>query len=604
MPTNPAGNTSSPYSIDFISLFGTDTDMDTNNNNMDKDANSKSTDNTTSKNIVNNADIINDQHIISNSLNFSPDFNETPDLLLEQLAYLDNFIPSMENTNSIQVSKWMGDNNMNNDSTNHMESNITKNNINGSTLSFLEDERLAFELGAFANDTFIFPDEEKINNNNDNNNNNNNNNTESDNIHDSTNNIHNNLQQGDGPSKPITGANRHYLSQKRNHLLESQYDRYKSRCSSKRQKPNNTSFSESITAMNNSPDDTNIFQISDIQGNSKATKISPISTVTSKDSYLFSSSSLSIPRSISTLSNIELPDYSKISTSTLVSTLPKVAIPPSAFNSLLLAGFKPDQIYAISAIMAYHQKQQQNHLNGTNSPSSSSTTAFSSPNNSQNNNTNNNNIGLLLNLLSGTNTNNNHANNKKPSVKIQNNVIRTKGNNSFDSTKETLGKYNEIHKFEELEGDSSSNDDDHDDDEEEEEEDDDPNFTFDAATLASIFELDIKKKSESKQAIKVEATQELQVSVKVDREQQLKSIKLEEELPLNDVKIPRTEYEDKKIKEINPHEKRKLRENELKSSIDDLNELSLKLQDRIHKLETENKVLQKLVKASGNINEI
>lgn len=52
---------------------------------------------------------------------------------------------------------------------------------------------------------------------------------------------------------------------------------------------------------------------------------------------------------------IKLPDFSSISTATIVSTLPQVKVPPGAYRSMIDVGFTREQIDAVAAIMAYHQ---------------------------------------------------------------------------------------------------------------------------------------------------------------------------------------------------------------------------------------------------------
>lgn len=92
--------------------------------------------------------------------------DDTPAILLEQLAYIDTFMPQLEE--DIQLNQ-----NQNNKNNFNNFSNFTQNNNNGD-MNFLNnnnnnfdfishslDDRLAEELKIFADESFIFPDEDK-----------------------------------------------------------------------------------------------------------------------------------------------------------------------------------------------------------------------------------------------------------------------------------------------------------------------------------------------------------------------------------------------------------------------------------------------------------
>lgn len=154
-----------------------------NNNNNNNTSTSTSTTTTTTTN--------------NNNHNHNND-DVTPSILLEQLAYVDNFLPNVNN-DFMNLNNWiLNENNQNNthmrfdnNSNIHSSNNVSDsinttntNNNNHNTSSpssafihnpFMLDEQLAAELSAFADDVFIFPDEDKpkLNNNSNNNNNSN-----------------------------------------------------------------------------------------------------------------------------------------------------------------------------------------------------------------------------------------------------------------------------------------------------------------------------------------------------------------------------------------------------------------------------------------------
>lgn len=74
----------------------------------------------------------------------------TPEILLEQLAYVDNFIPSLDNEfSNVDWNVNTTHNNINNNGTN------TFNTINANPFDL--DEQLAIELSAFADDSVYLP---------------------------------------------------------------------------------------------------------------------------------------------------------------------------------------------------------------------------------------------------------------------------------------------------------------------------------------------------------------------------------------------------------------------------------------------------------------
>ena len=401
------------YSDDFVSLFGTD-----GGSNKPKDKNDNIT-NVNPSNLRTTFGSLQDHHDMPNN-------DITPNILLEQLAYVDNFLPSLERDFNNLDSWMMGDDNAttNNGHMNPSQLNAVTsyNNID----SFNLDDQLAAELSAFADESFIFPDEDKP-------------------------------AKDDEDDKKDEEKNEdekrksHFLTQRRNNFLTSQYDQSKSRFSSKNKIKNQhnednndneeqiptddhqiTSFTPSpqnhdhggftnfdvITAPLTEAERTtsnsmlppqqhvpimpsplnntiNNYQTT-IQNNQWAPThqqmpIHQSQSMSSISSTIHSSSTTSANPSNSTiswqpnrhqqqkqtpiLSNIQMPDYSNIPTSTLISLLPRVKVPPGAYHSLIRAGFQPDQIDAISAIIAYNE-QQKSHA------------ALTNPNNNNNNNLN------------------------------------------------------------------------------------------------------------------------------------------------------------------------------------------------------------------------
>ena len=336
------------------------------------------------------------------------DSNITPDILLEQLAYVDNFIPSLDQ-DFVSLDSWVmneSQNNNNNNTTNNGPGHM--NTASGNTFGL--DEQLAVELSAFADEVFIFPDEDKPQNNNSNNSNNNSNNGSDD---------ENKLDYDSTVKKDEHKNRNHLLSQRRNKFLSSQYDHSRSRFSSRRShqdedndnsnsnphndepahdtpnvvnnvnsfnedhsgftnfevdpSTNQTEFENDQQNIHNSPPPTNqINNNTTYQRNHVPSVSSPLSNLVANNP----TRSKSQPNSNNNNNNynqvasnepqIHLPDYSQIPTSTLVALLPRVKVPQGAHESLLRAGFAEDQITAIAAIIAYNE-QHKNQPNNSNS---------------------------------------------------------------------------------------------------------------------------------------------------------------------------------------------------------------------------------------------
>lgn len=258
------------------------------------------------------------------------DADATPSILLEQLAYVDNFMSSLDHDYATLDSWIMGD---------ALEER-----------SLALDERLATELSAFADDSFIFPDEDK-------------------------------KQDGDSDGRDEGeesggGGRSHFLTQRRNTFLTSQYDHSKSRFSSRRRRGK-----EPNGAVPSPAQDHGGFVNVDITPNGSnaffaPTVPSPLTNLVAAQPYSVSNSPESVGRRPSSTKEdplpaaadrapvIHMPDYSKIPTSTLVALLPKVAVPPGAYQALIKQGLGADQIDAIAVIIAHHEKEKQRQKSG------------------------------------------------------------------------------------------------------------------------------------------------------------------------------------------------------------------------------------------------
>lgn len=207
------------YSTEFINLFGKDTATHPSSNNGANNNGMGSTNSldqfvataSSSSSLVTSSE--NRRPLIGDVTNRGNtnlyDHAVTPEILLEQLAYVDNFIPSLDNEfSNVDWNVNTTHNNANNNGADTFSS------INANPFDL--DEQLAIELSAFADDSFIFPDEDKPSNNNNNSNNGNDDHSNHDVLH-------------EDPSTNNRQRNPHFLTQRRNTFLTSQYDQSKSR---------------------------------------------------------------------------------------------------------------------------------------------------------------------------------------------------------------------------------------------------------------------------------------------------------------------------------------------------------------------------------------
>lgn len=407
------------------------------NNNSNNNKNKPFTNIFGDENTENNKDENN--NIKNNSTNATTNNSLiTPDILLEQLAYVDNFMPTI-NQDFMNLDSWIlneSENNsdkkkpktntangmLNNDDNSHntMINNISSidsindNNLNNLNLlpnnPFGLDEQLAVELSAFADDAFIFADEEKPAHDNSNDNNENDNNNSDNNFNTNNNNgafesfIDHDIPDSKNGNNNNEKANSHFLTQRKNTFLTSQYDNSKARYSSGKNKLRTTmeSLHNSNSSSNNSNNDSHnninsnqndfhsdsesddshdhdkFISLDDQQNNSNNNSNNVNSTITdhipsisSPLSNLLHSVSdknnanrdgnisiVSTPSSGLNESNIKMPDYSSIPTISLVALLPRITVPEHVHQTLIKSGFRQEQIDALSAIIAYNEKEK------------------------------------------------------------------------------------------------------------------------------------------------------------------------------------------------------------------------------------------------------
>lgn len=592
------------YKDDFISIYGKDS-KDENVTSKDK-INSLQSDGSASNN-----NSTTNNHLNIDDLQNLNDPNITPNILLEQLAYVDNFIPSL-NQDFTNIDSWIL--NEENNEANGINSGPVNVFSGGNTDSFGMDEQLAVELSAFADESFIFPDEEKVQNNKNNN----------DGKHIG------NSDEGesfpDGTENEKTDKKGHLLSLRRNNFLTSQYDNSRARFSKNKNK--DTNHNENIHEYHNDEDDedeeivqqiaadpndpdhggfTN-FDVSEDNRNQSNRILhqqrynhapsvsSPLTNIIATKPQIYSSEASpqsnqntitdrsSTVGSVMAVPNIEMPDYSSIPTSTLIALLPRVKVPKSAYDSLIEAGFKNDQIDAISAIIAYHEQEK---LKENPTTVMSPTKALASqllPDDSSTRSAK-----FLMDLLSPVPP---PPANKSPSpnsvpLKVSNTSLSavtpvTPVTTSDYRNKQPKVKHKVVQKQEQ-----------------------------ESLFINSLIELGNKQLNEMKNEMqKTELAKKQKRKSETDIKTEFDRSLISSTSPSHSV--PRTKSVESTIspllENIKPqsssqksHQKRKLKEKELEHSIQDLSELAVSLQKRIHTLEMENKLLKDLVMSSGEL---
>lgn len=304
----------------------------------------------------------------------------TPSILLEQLAYVDNFMPSLEQEYAT-LDSWI---------LSEGQEAGAQNAASSRTMGF--DERLAAELSAFADDSFIFPDEDK----------------RQQASRDGDGEGDNGAEDG-GNDSGAAQSNSHFLTQRRNTFLTSQYDHSKSRFSSRRKRPAEQQprpAGRDSRAPFPVQDHGGFVNVDIAPSNGHSTYApavrSPLNSLVASQPYSLSNTPETtasrgswkedeVPPADEGAPRIQLPDYSKIPTSTLVALLPRVTVPPAAYQSLIDQGLGADQIDAIAVIIAnYEQEKQKRKENGQ----------ATRPSSSESENAANNGASFLIDILS------------------------------------------------------------------------------------------------------------------------------------------------------------------------------------------------------------
>lgn len=487
------------------------------------------------------------------------DPNITPSILLEQLAYVDNFMPDLDNELTSFGSLLDGE-------------------AQSGALGM--DERLAAELSAFADDTFIFPDENK---------------PQDPDRNDA-------LGGGDqvdvanAPAYPRASSaqphqrNSHFLTQRRNNFLASQYDYSRQRFSSKNRRrsadqspvddhggftnvditegqpalfgqtgqPYITSPLSNLVATASNPQSQQPYSISN-------TPSSNPNTITESSSVVTPFMSNVLPHAPApehppqqrqqSVGQIHMPDYSSIPTSTLIALLPKIGVPPGAYRSLLNVGFEPDQIDAIAAIIAYYQTRK---LNTTETTQRATALPEGNP------------ASFLLQALQSDNT-------SRSTVPALSTNLREDSGPSQGS--HDMGNAN-------FAGDAS------------------------ASFFHSLLDMNNAKQepspgadsggqsgSSSSQSEKPSTPETERFSTGLEHSSHPPTTDSKDAIPRQ--ALPSDEKASKEQQK--PHLKRKLKEQELEKSIQELSELAMSLQQRIHTLEMENRLLKNLVMERGEL---
>ncbi|SCV03741.1 LAME_0H12860g1_1 [Lachancea meyersii CBS 8951] len=513
-----------------------------------------------------------------NPLNFhSGDTNVTPNILLEQLAYVDNFMPDFES----DMASLGG----------------PAHDADVPNLGLGLDERLAAELSAFADETFIFPDEDKPVDRGDNDGENYNDDSADQfdqPLHDqdripgasssaSASASSHNLQSltnaseshpGVDASDLLTFQNRssRFLSQRRNNFLASQHDT-RLRFSSKNHQRDTTrspsddhgSFTNvDITEGSSQPIGQPNFTYVNSPLNNLVTDSNPqtiemlsngSNTPYSSQLHRQSSQLQPEPRRDAPLSqvpsHIHMPDYSSIPTRTLLTLLPKARVPTGARNALSAAGLQAEEIDSIAAIMAYHQLH--------NKPDSSGDLSLS-------------NVRELLSSETGANfllpflTNDNKpARQNEPSQAV--NTRLEKSQSSLNQNNREIAADHLFRSFFNADGEKPHTD------------------TLGGEVNRRPFSSHTQRPSSGSLPTEKEP---MTLGQERRNSRQLSSDRSDSGSGLID-------------KRAKSHPKRKLKEQEMEGSIQELSELALSLQQRIQTLEMENRLLKNLVTERGEL---
>ncbi|CDH17360.1 uncharacterized protein ZBAI_09148 [Zygosaccharomyces bailii ISA1307] len=612
MSNDGSGPGSSAYSSEFRNLFGGDSHgserESSSNENPAGALNSLPPASLLSQEPVN---VFEEQNMNQNNI--------TPSILLEQLAYVDNFMPSLEQ-DFANLDSWILQ-----DPDGGGPNQVSQGSNSSGVLGF--DERLAAELSAFADDSFIFPDEDKrhanargVGNsnggdgNNSSNNDNDNRNTEggNDNTNDGSNGNNSNSSNDSSGNNGIGRRSTHFLTQRRNTFLTSQYDHSKSRFSSKSRSSrndgssSNSQLTEDGQARDNDTDETSPLQdhggftnVDIVSGASNSGGLNNVTSVMAPTGYspnvpsplsnILASqvmqpysvsaspitSSASRPSDIASVASsaaeqasmivqghpqIQMPDYSTIPTSTLVALLPRVTVPPGAHRTLTENGFTQEQIDAIAALIAHHEqeklKQRTNDLRS----------AESSTNSNENGSDASRNAGFLLDILSRGSQQTEARDTGFADSVLQLEVHRENSPRLEGSLRS--GSLPIKAEPEETQRDLSS-----------------------AAKTT-------KEETDDKQRMKRSKStgDGVPSSFQQAKKRHTSSPSLSPSPPPQSNAATTVAVQTQKS-----HQRRKVKEKELEASVAELSELAISLQQKVHTLEMENKLLKNLVVSSGEL---
>lgn len=628
MSNSGSGPGSSTYSSEFRNLFGGDS------SGGDAEASSKDTAAAGPLNSVPPASLLSQEPVGVFEETHLNQNNITPSILLEQLAYVDNFMPSLEQ-DFASLDSWILQ-----DSEGVAQSQTVQGSNSAGTgagaLGF--DERLAAELSAFADDSFIFPDEDKrhagsrgreSSSGSDGNGNALNGGDDANDAADPSNNGNNNSVSNDNDASAGAsgGAGRrsaHFLTQRRNTFLTSQYDHSKSRFSSKSRSKKANDGPSSQPAEEGHPHDNRanaapsplqdhggFTNVDIVSGASNGTGVnnagspllsmgyspnvpSPLSNILAAQvlqpysvsaspntgtaarpldsDSVTSSAAEQVPSAAAAQGRpqIQMPDYSTIPTSTLVALLPRVAVPPGAHRTLTENGFTQEQIDAIAAVIAHHEQEKLRQSSGDVRASEVSGSANATESDASRN------AGFLLDILS--------RRSPQPESRdagFADSVLQLEAHVDNPAVHEEPVRSSSLpikSEDEEVEAEAEA----------EAERRREHSISLEGSREKEVGE-GLMKRSRSTGDGSISTFQKLRkrnTSTVASSPASPPATTLSSNLPMQTPKS---------------HQRRKVKEKELESSVAELSELAVSLQQKVHTLEMENKLLKNLVVSSGEL---
>lgn len=648
--SNEGGTDGSTYRSEFRNLFGGDSQIDDSTGGKNKDGSDPISS-------IQPSSLLSQEpmQMFEEQSNEQNNSNITPNILLEQLAYVDNFMPSLEQ-DFANLDSWILQDSGGETTAMALGGGGNGQRVNEGGIGF--DERLAAELSAFADDSFIFPDEDKrlgqgvsdavggiSGNNNPGNHDDNDlqgNPREFEGDNGAGTNDDSERQQGTGRRSA------HFLTQRRNTFLTSQYDHSKSRFSSKsrekreaegqlqqRQQLSSSRNEDNASASAAGNLTSNSVAESPLQDHGGFTNVdivpggsgggaaggtnndvrsprfpqhspnvpSPLSnvlasqvvqpysvsaspvTTTSRPSdsvSVVSESQIPAAATASTQNHpqIHVPDYSTIPTSTLVALLPRVSVPPGAHRTLVNGGFSQEQIDAVAAIIAHHEQEKLKRHNKENVSNESRSNSVNDQDASRS-------ADFLLSILARDSRPQQEQ--RQQQQEEQQGFVESllqldprtydqgEGLVRSASQDESLGRVKREGSLTGIEFEEGE-----DEDEAEQEEEEEENETENANDATSSKPL---KRSRSTEDV-------FSSSPNVKRRN----------VPNGVISPPLTAATNSTPAQVQKtHQRRKIKEKELENSVTELSELAISLQQKIHTLEMENKLLKNLVRSSGEL---